>query len=105
MTKSGKPHYSPQPLDYLLLELMPDQGTIGGVHWKGRRARDLRQMLLDNANGELTAEMLPMSGVQARLRSMAVVGYVKNYGAMGASGTKIWARTPQGVAFLNAREG
>jgi hypothetical protein len=101
---SQKNYYEPLPVDFELLTRMPDQGTIGGVHWKGKHVKDLRGEILDAANGDLTPDMLTADMVSARMRSMLVAGLVQNYPAMGAGGLRIWARTPKGVEFLNANK-
>ena len=98
-------HYRPSPLDFTLLELMPDKGMIGGIHWKGRRAKDLREEILDNANGELTPDMLKTSEIQSRLRSMHVEGLIENFvGRTGTDGKLIWAVTEKGRAFAARKE-
>lgn len=110
-------YYKPTPLDFLLLERLPEKGLIGGLHWKGRRARDLRQEVLDDLAAEMRAaaheqwdnnapplEMpeLTSSQVMARLRSLHVAGYVENFTSIGQGA--IWARTVAGTAFLQTRE-
>lgn len=94
-------YYEPTPLDFVLLELMPEKGMIGGIHWKGRRAAD---MLTDIIEGtpELKG-MLTMNQTQARLRSMSVAGHTESFKTIGGGGGKIWARTPQGTEFMAKR--
>src|SRR4051812_24039480 len=104
MTAKGRLNYRPQPVDFQLLELLPDKGMIGGVHWRGRQARDIRQEILDHSNGELTPDMLTIGFVQGRLRAMTVAGYVESFGGSGTGGKNIWARTPDGVAFLEYKD-
>lgn len=96
-------YYKPLPVDFTLLELMPEQGMIGGIHWKGRRVKDLHDEVLDRANGELEPGMLPTTMVAARIRSMHVEGLVANFGGTG-SASVIWARTPKGTAFLATKD-
>jgi hypothetical protein len=98
-----RPEFRPLPLDFTLLELMPEKGMIGGVHWRGRRGADLRQEVIEQANGELNPGELPTSLVMARIRSMHTFGLVESFSAAG-SGTLIWARTPEGTEFLKTRE-
>jgi hypothetical protein len=83
--------YEPTPLDFLLLELLPEQGMIGGVHWKGRRVVDLRNELGDGVT---------TGNVQGRLRSMHVAGLVDRHVSVGRAGVKIWSRTLDGSDLL-----
>ena len=96
-------YYRPQPVDFLILELLPEVGTIGGIHWKGRRAKDVRQDILDQGD-EGVAEVLTMPLLQARLRALSAGGHVKNYGGAGTGGGSIWARTPDGTVHLARRD-
>jgi hypothetical protein len=82
-------NYAPWPLDFKLLAMMPEIGTIGGVHWRGRRVRDLTEEL--NAEGVEVDTNL----VAARIRSMSAAGLVKQFGNRGTG--RIWAKTPAGV--------
>jgi hypothetical protein len=95
MAKQGE-NYAPWPLDYKLLSMIPEIGTIGGVHWKGRRVKDL--------TAELNAEGIEVNGnlVSARMRSMSAAGLVKQFGNRGAG--RIWAKTPAGVEHQATEE-
>lgn len=95
--------YRPMPVDFMLLAKLPEKGMIGGVHWKGRLAAHLQKEMLAEANGELTADMIPMSFVTSRLRSMAIAGYTVNYPAAGNAAV-IWARTDKGTELLGRKE-
>lgn len=99
---SNGSYYKPLPLDFELLERMPEKGMIGGLHWRGRRARDIRADMLE-AHPDLQ-ELLTVSMVQSRLRSMNVAGYVENFASIGAGGSVIWARTTKGSEFLKQKE-
>lgn len=85
-------YYAPWPLDYRLLAMVPEEGTIGGVHWKGRRSADLVAELNHEEEIRVTSAM-----VSARLRAMQAAGYTKAYG--GSGNKKVWAKTPAGVKF------
>lgn len=100
MTQAGQTYYQPTPLDFALLAALPPQGVIGGVHWAGRPAKHVRQEI-NEALPEGTPP-IPMSTVQARLRSMKVAGFCETYRSHGAG--MIWAATPAGVAHLARRE-
>jgi hypothetical protein len=91
------------PLDFELLERLPEKGTIGGIHWKGRRVKDLRLEIIEAADLE-DPNILPTSLVQARLRSMHVAGFVENFPGSVGNNAVIWARTPQGNDHLARRE-
>lgn len=93
-------YYKPQPVDFVLLEKLPEDGMIGGIHWKGRQLKDLRQEIID---GGVDAGILPLSFVSARMRSMAVEGLVVNRGTTMRSAA-IWARTTEGTNYLAKRE-
>jgi len=97
----AKHEYMPLPLDFRLLELLPEKGMIGGVHWKGRRIKDLLAEMVDS-EPEL-AQYLKSSTLMARMRSMHVAGYVEPFGAAGNT-SMIWARTMKGSEWLAQKE-
>jgi hypothetical protein len=88
----NKTGYEPWPLDYKLLELLPDAGIIGGVHYKGRRARDVLKSITD----EIGSGIVTVNQVQSRLRVLRQNGLVDKF---PASGGDIWARTEAGKKF------
>lgn len=96
-TKAGS-YFSPTPLDFEILARLPEKGIIGGVHWRGEMVRHLVREI--NASLPDGVPRLSDTGVSARLRSMAVVGYVENFAATGG---RIWAKTPAGAAFEQTR--
>jgi hypothetical protein len=93
-------NYRPLPLDFLIVEQLPDKGIIGGVHWAGRSVRAVR----DTINGALPegAQKIESSFVQSRIRNLKVMGYVTDFPSHGSG--RIWARTPEGAAFLATRD-
>lgn len=95
MTPPGKQHYSPTPLDFLILGKLPMKGILGGVHWAGRPLKHVR----DDINQALPegAPPVAMSTIQARSRSMKTVGYLEDFASHGSG--RIWAKTAAGVAF------
>lgn len=93
-------YYVPQPVDFLLLDKMPEEGMVGGIHWKGKQAKQLRQDLIDDG---IDAELIPMTFIAARLRSMNVAGLVETYSQTRRS-SGIWARKPKGTEQLSKRE-
>ena len=95
-SKAGT-YYEPMPVDFSILALLPERGIIGGVHWAGVPVRHVTR----DVNAEADGATLPGSAVMARLRSMKVAGYVEDFPAVGP---RIWARTPEGSAFLATRE-
>jgi hypothetical protein len=113
--------YMPLPADFSLLEKLPDRGMVGGLRWRGRRVKDVRDELLDEAKSSLDGQdlvdfqsVLTSSFIQARFRSMKLAGLVETYSASGVGGrhrddkaggsSVIWARTPAGAEFLNRKE-
>lgn len=90
--------YSPVPLDFVVLDLLPEKAIIGGVHWAGVPVRHLVRDV--NATMPQGAAALGESTVSARLRSMKVAGYVEDFKATGG---RIWARTPDGSVHLARR--
>jgi hypothetical protein len=89
-------YYAPMPIDFTLLEKLPEKGTIGGVHWKGRRIRDLVP--------EIGIDGVDSNFVSARLRSMASAKepLVAQFPAAGDA--RIWARTPAGSALVKDKD-
>jgi hypothetical protein len=100
VTQAGQTYYQPTPLDFLILEALPDKGIIGGVHWAGRPVRHV----LAEINRQLPegAEAVGVSTMQARMRSMKVAGYVTDFPSHGSG--RIWAVTPEGRAFAGRKE-
>lgn len=97
MPSAGQ-YYSPIPLDFVILDLIPAKGILGGVHWAGRPVRHVTEEInrrpgLAEVNGQI---------VGGRLRSLKVGGYVEDFAA--AASQRIWARTPAGSEFLARRE-
>jgi hypothetical protein len=97
----GRPRrrYAPVPVDFILLDLLPDKGIVGGVHWRGIKVADLRINLKEEHDIELHGE-----GVSARLRTLEHHGFVTQFPGGGAGGSRIWARTPQGAELLSKRD-
>jgi hypothetical protein len=98
--------YEPLPADFLILELLPDQGLIGGIHYKGRLVREVRKDLVENSGIDV-----PTSLIQTRMRSMALAGLVRKFtgattgrDAGKSSTTNIWARTPKGKTFMGRKD-
>jgi hypothetical protein len=83
----------------LILGMLPEVGTIGGVHWKGRRVKDLTTEL----NELEDVDSVKASQVGARVRSMAHYGLIRSF--PGKQGAMIWAKTPAGVAFERSNDG
>ena len=96
-------YYQPVPLDFAILEKLPDEGVIAGIRYAGRLAKHVRQELNDDLRAAGAEEhALSTSEVQSRLRAMHVAGHVKPFpGAAG--GLHIWARTPQGSQHLSTK--
>src|SRR5262245_5794242 len=95
-------YYRALPLDFALLELLPDDGLVAGVHWRGRRARHLADEINDRLAGVDDLEPFTAVQIQARLRSMHVVGHVVNHPS-GQSSLDVWARTASGVELLGRK--
>lgn len=85
--------YEPWPLDFRLLELMPNVGLVAGVHNAGRSAVALRDAINEVA-GE---DVVTSSQVSARLRVMRMAGLCDS---APATGNQVWARTALGVQML-----
>lgn len=89
-------NYRPLPLDFQILEELPDKGVLGGVHWAGRPLKHVRISI----NEHLPEGFPPvaMSVIQARTRSMKLAGLVEDFPATSVG--LIWARTAAGVEVL-----
>lgn len=89
--------YVPWPLDIRVLELLPDEGLIGGVHHAGRKASAIR-----NEINEVAGENIVTSGqVSGRMRTMEMLGMVVSNPATGGI---VWARTKTGKQWLLRRQ-
>lgn len=79
------------PLDFVILEALPNQGELlGGLIPLGRTVPDVVEQVLGGA--------LDSPGVSARLRSLEAAGYTNSV-KLG-KGDRGWQRTPQGVQAL-----
>lgn len=96
-------YYRPIPIDFLILDVLPDKGQLGGVHWKGRRVKDVYAEILETQNG-VTKDLLKQTAVTARIRSMSHAGYVESFASVSGAGLQIWARTAKGVELLSRRD-
>lgn len=85
--------YVPWPLDTRLLELMPDQGLIGGVHHAGRTVRGMVKQINDDAQQVVVTS----AQAQSRARILRELGLAEHY---PASGGRVWARTAEGKRYL-----
>lgn len=92
-TKLTMKKYVPWPLDTRLLELMPDQGLIGGVHHAGRTIKGMVKQI----NDEAQQIVVTSAQAQSRARLLRELELVEIF---PASGGKVWARTPAGKQFL-----
>lgn len=98
-TKKKQHQHQPIPLDFLILECLPDKGMLGGIHWKGRRLKDVYTEILDTQNG-VTPSLLKQTDVGSRIRSMHAAGLTESFAAVGSGGLQIWARTDRGKELL-----
>lgn len=96
--------YEPVPLDFVVLDKLPDVGLVGGIHWRGRQVKDLVVEVNEGlAEQSAAAPKVQSSEVQARVRELKKAGLVKDFKG-GSGGSRIWARTPAGTEFLSKRE-
>jgi hypothetical protein len=96
-SKAGT-YYSPVPLDFVVLDLLPEKGIIGGVHWAGVPVRHVVRDV--NAGTPQGTDPIAEAAISSRLRSMKVAGFVEDFAATGG---RIWARTSAGSAHLARR--
>jgi hypothetical protein len=94
---SAGDNYQPWPVDFPILELLPEDGVLGGVHWKGRRVKDVVDELRDQ-DLDVTSDL-----VASRMRSMNAGGVTIARPAGGGS-AKVWARTTKGSTMLRNKE-
>jgi len=96
-------YYEPVPVDFLILAKLPDAGMLGGVHWKGRLAKDDHdEITAKELDGDAT--LLNHSLVMSRMRSMHAAGFVNSYSSGSVNGLKVWARTPAGAEHLARKD-
>lgn len=80
------------PLDYLILKALPNENEmLGGVHYVGRRARDLSDQF---------GEHVTVPQINTRLRICKLNALVID---RPASGGRVWQRTHKGVELLRQR--
>jgi DNA-binding PadR family transcriptional regulator len=108
MAEGNGNSFQPWPLDLKILEILPEEGLIGGVHPRGRRVKDVREEILDEMPEEDRKELealgqdpISTGTLQSRCSELRKYGFVV-YSQGGNTG-KIWAKTSKGVQFL-ARE-
>lgn len=97
-TSNRGKYYRPMPVDRLILATMPEVGTIGGVHWRGRQVRDIVTELIDDEI-DVTNTL-----VTARLKSMEAAGHVRIFPTSGKAAPRIWAKTESGIALEKEEE-
>lgn len=95
-------YYRPLPLDFLILEVIPERGLIGGIQWKGWRVMDILDNLMEREDIDGSILSTPM--IQSRLRSMRIAGYVQSFETTAANGRSVWARSKEGTAHLEKRD-
>lgn len=82
--------FRPTPLDFLILEALPEKAILGGVHWAGR---PVKHVVADiNESTPIGAPLVTSSMAQSRVRSMKVAGYVSDFPSHGSG--RIWAKLP-----------
>jgi hypothetical protein len=91
----GPRQYRPWPLDEKLLKMLPDEGIIGGVHYRGRQAKHIKQEI----DAEIGPGIVTMGQVQARMRELRFQGFAESF---AASGGRVWARTAKGKEHLRS---
>lgn len=94
---SGLLNYEPWPIDFAILDVLPDQGLIGGLHNKGKSVKAFVAEMNKKTGLAGTENAATSTGVSARCRVLREVGYAETFPATGG---RIWARTPQGAEFL-----
>lgn len=81
-------YYQAQPMDYAILELLPEENTMLGYHYLGMQVKDVAAKL-----GH------PSNEIQARMRSMAVAGIVVH---RPLSSNRVWQRTAKGKELFES---
>lgn len=85
-----------EPLDYLILEKLPEQGSLfGGLFPLGETVANIAKNL-----PKLEGKMFPSDIVTSRVRSMQLQGLTLH--TKGATSTRIWQRTPRATQLFNA---
>ena len=91
-----------EPFDYLILGLLPDQGTLfAGLYPLGETALNLGKKMPKTPD----KKNIPSSQIQARLRSLTLQGLVIKGATIGRGGKAIWQRTPRGADIYKAWQG
>lgn len=99
MPESGTQHNA-TPLDFLIVERLPDKGILGGVHWAGRPLKHVRDEI--NAGLPDDAPSVTTATIQSRTRVLKLHGYVEDFPSHGSG--RIWAVTPAGREFAVTKE-
>ncbi len=82
------------PLDLLLLEKLPVEGTtMGGVYEIGSTVREIHKTI-----------PVSVGSIAARLRSMEVQGLTRKVRMVGNNGTTAWQHTKLGKKLLDERK-
>jgi hypothetical protein len=99
--KRGK-FYAPHPLDFGIIERLPNEGTTLGFHTIAMPARALTEEL----NADVPREAwVKTSQVTGRLVSMKSAGYVVQVVMIGQNERWGWQRTTQGVRHYEKQAG
>lgn len=98
--------FEPSPMDFRILELLPEEGLIGGVHWRGRFALDIANDIMESIPNE-DKQYVTINGLTVgnALTHLEKEGLTKQYPGRGSKGGKrIWARTSSGTEFLSRKD-
>jgi len=94
----ARPDLIIDPLDYLILDLLPIEGTLHfGAYPVGLAAYEIQPKL---AEGQVK-----ITTISSRLRVMGAEGWVVKQKGIGTSGKHVWQRTAAGDKALHKWKG
>lgn len=84
-----------EPLDYLVLKELPDEGTNVGLYQIGETASGVHKSL----GG---ASLISLGSLVARLRMLRAAGYVRQVRMIGSKGNIAYQKTVRGKEVLES---
>lgn len=83
-----------EPLDYMILDILPDEGTNVGLYQVGETTNNTRK--------KLGVSKITTGSLVARMRMLHAAQYIRQVRMVGTSGTIAYQKTKRGKEILTA---
>lgn len=82
-----------EPLDYLIMQEMPDEGTNVGLYQVGSTVKNIHE--------KLGKSNISSGSLSARVRTLKLAGFIRTVRMVGTAGTAAYQKTPRGKEILD----